>query len=205
MPTLRVPAHPMTLQDVLDSYDRPGMVILLEGKREVEAEDQPRLRRLGIVLAERTRHCRFRSGNAPGADACFSAGVAGVALDRLEVITPYATHRSRQKLAGTTYAVDSLTLTPEVIVHTQAHPSTRRQLERYVAGARDRYAIKAAYVLRDTVKVLGCGEVILPAALGIFYDDLDQPRLGGTGHTMRVCDALGIPVLDQRVWMGWLD
>ena len=93
-----------------------------------------------------------------------------------------------------------------MIEHFQAHPSIRRQLEHYVDGARDRYAIKSAYLLRDTVKVLGCGDVILPAALGILSDDLDHPRLGGTGHTMRVCDdAMGIPVLDQRVWMGWLD
>lgn len=189
------------------TIDRPGSIILLEGKRFVGVEDQPRLHRLGAVLAERTRHCRFRSGNnAKGADACFSAGVAGVAIDRLKAITPYAIHRSRQKQAGTTYSVDSLTLTPGVIEHFQAHPSIRRQLERYVDGARDRYAIKSAYLLRDTVKVLGCGDVILPAALGILSDDLDHPRLGGTGHTMRVCDdAMGIPVLDQRVWMGWLD
>jgi len=63
--------------------------------------------------------------------------------------------------------------------------------------------MKAAYIIRDTAKVLGAG-VAKPTSLGIFYDDLDQPKTGGTGHTMIVCEGSNVPVIDQRVWFQWL-
>lgn len=70
-------------------------------------------------------------------------------------------------------------------------------------GSRDGNAMKAAYIIRDTVKVIGA-EGIPPASFGIFYDDLSKPGTGGTGHTMSVCREAGIPLIDQRVWMAWL-
>jgi hypothetical protein len=76
-------------------------------------------------------------------------------------------------------------------------------IDQYVAGDRNPYAMKAAYILRDTVKVVGARGVS-PASIGIFYDDLSDPMSGGTGHTMQVCLNNRIPLLDQRTWIEWL-
>lgn len=59
----------MTFQEFIDAYDQEGSVVLLEGKRTVLTTDAPILTALGKQLAESTRWMRFRSGNAPGADA----------------------------------------------------------------------------------------------------------------------------------------
>jgi len=64
-------------------------------------------------------------------------------------------------------------------------------------GARGRYSIKAAYIIRSTIKAIGTEE-IRPATFGIFYDDLDKPKEGGTGHTMNVCIQNNIPILTKR-------
>ena len=47
------------------------------------------------------------------------------------------------------------------------------------------------------IKAIGTEE-IRPATFGIFYDDLDKPKEGGTGHTMNVCIQNNIPILTKR-------
>lgn len=76
-------------------------------------------------------------------------------------------------------------------------------MDRYLAGERNQYTIKAAYIIRDMLKVLGTGN-LGPATFGIFYDDQENPRSGGTGHTMNVCDMNNIPFIDQKTWFDWL-
>ncbi len=72
-----------------------------------------------------------------------------------------------------------------------------------IGGTKNRLTVKAAYLLRDTVKALGTQE-IQPATAGIFYDDLTKPESGGTGQTMKVCKRNGIPVFNQNTWFDWL-
>jgi hypothetical protein len=76
-------------------------------------------------------------------------------------------------------------------------------VDQYVAGKKDRFSIKAAYIIRDTVKVIGTKD-IPPATFGIFYDDLSDPVKGGTGHTMNVCRMNEVPLIDQKTWLDWL-
>ena len=76
-------------------------------------------------------------------------------------------------------------------------------IDKYAAGDRGQFSIKAAYIIRDTVKAIGT-ETIPPATFGIFYDDLKQPKSGGTGHTMQICEQNDISIIDQSVWMKWL-
>ena len=195
----------MTYLEFVAAHDKPGAVVLLEGKREVPAEDQDRLRALGRLVAGGTKYITFRSGNAEGSDHFFSEGVAGVDPKRLQVITPYSGHRSKANLAHETVALDQINLLAEqeVVYQSKSNKKTEKLIDRFVAGDHDRFTIKAAYILRDTVKAIGTKDV-KPATFGIFYDDLANPRSGGTGHTMQVCEANGIPLIDQRVWMGWL-
>lgn len=195
----------MELEQFIALYDVPGSVVLLEGKREVREEDRAALVTVGRLLATKTKHLVFRSGNAQGSDALFSEGVASVSRDRLEVITPFDNHRQRTNLAATTHSLDSMNLAAEdgVVYHSKQHANTKHLVDKYVSGQRDRYAIKAAYILRDTVKVLGTAD-IPQATAGVFCDDLSNPNQGGTGHTMRVCRDHEVPVFTQEVWMKWL-
>ena len=196
----------MTLQEFIHHFDRQDSIVLLEGKRKVAERDQEKLVALGRLLALRTSNMLFRSGNAEGADHLFSKGVTEVDPKRLQVITPYSGHRKKSNKAYQTIALDEIDLASEaeVVYQSKSNKKTEKLIDNYVSGGRDRYSIKAAYIIRDTIKAIGTGE-IPPTTVGLFYDDLSNPRTGGTGHTMNVCEQNHIPVLDQRVWMGWLE
>lgn len=196
----------MTLHQFIALYDKEDSIILLEGKRHVADADRGKLNALGRLLAEKTRNMLFRSGNADGADLLFSRGVVAVDPARLQVITPYAGHRQKYNKAYDTIALDQMDIAAESDVVYQSRQSKQynRLIDQYVAGSRDRYSIKAAYIIRDTLKAIG-SENVKPATFGIFYDDLANPLSGGTGHTMKVCMQNQIPIIDQRVWMKWVE
>lgn len=194
----------MTLQEFITQYDYQGSIVLLEGKREVLPEDRENLITLGNLLASKTQYILFRSGNASGADEYFSQGVASIDARRLQVITPYSNHRKKYNVASQTIGLDSIDLTsePAVVYETQKSKKNAKLITDYIAG--NKHAIKGAYLLRDTVKVIGTSAI--PACtFALFYDDLLQPKSGGTGHTMQVCDENKVPYLDQRVWMNWVE
>lgn len=195
----------MNLQAFVTQYNYPGSVILLEGKRAVRPEDAPLLEAVALLLARRMPDAVFRSGNAPGADALFAGGVSAVDGSRMQVIVPYSGHRSSGSRGYQVYSLDDIDVAeePEVVYYTRQHRGAERSLDRYISGTRDVGAIKASYIIRDTVKVVGA-RGIDAATFGIFYDDLSNPGTGGTGHTMRVCREHGVPLLDQRAWMEWL-
>jgi len=195
----------MTLQNFIEKYDTDNAIVLLEGKRNVLKEDEQKLIDLGKLLASLTSKMTFRSGNAGGADQFFSQGVALINPQRLQVITPYSSHRKKTNLAYDSISLDEINLTeePEIVYHSKRHKKTQNLVEKYVAGNRDQFAKKAAYIIRDTVKVLGTQQ-IKPASFGIFYDDLSKPMDGGTGHTMRVCIENNIPQINQTTWFNWL-
>ncbi|WP_273267102.1 hypothetical protein, partial [Flexistipes sinusarabici] len=175
----------MTLDDFIQKYDFNGSVVLLEGKRDVADADKSKLINLGKLLAEKTEHMIFRSGNAEGADYYFSKGVAEVDADRLEVIIPYSNHRKNANIANKTYDLDNIDLEGEkdVIEQSMKNKKLKNLISKYVSGVRNRNTIKAAYIIRDTVKVIGTS-TISKASFAIFYDDLDKPKIGGTGHTI---------------------
>lgn len=194
----------MTLEEFIKKYDYENSIVLLEGKRKVLQEDSEKLFALGKRLASKTSKIVFRSGNAPGADQHFSEGVAAVDNSRLQVITPYAGHRRKTNLAYDTIDVCALNIPedPEVILQSK-NKKNQKLIDQYIAGERDKFSIKAAYIIRDTVKAIGTKN-IKPASFGIFYDDLINPKAGGTGHTMKVCEENNIPIVNQEVWFGWI-
>lgn len=196
----------MTLQEFIDTYDYEGSIVLLEGKRQVLTADATKLIALGVLLAQKTRYMVFRSGNASGADEYFSQGVAKIDKNRLHVIVPYSTHRTKANYASQTYSLDDIDVShePAVLYESKSNKKTDTLIDKYVAGERNQFAIKAAYIIRDTIKVLGT-KGIPPATFGIFYDDLNNPNSGGTGHTMRVCTHNHIPQINQTTWFQWID
>ena len=195
----------MDLQKFKDEYDFEGSIVLLEGKRNVIDIDKAKLIALGKLLSSTTSHMVFRSGNAAGADQYFSEGVASVDKDRLHVLTPYTGHRKKTNLAYETFALDQINMAndEDVIYQSKNNKKTKRLIDQYIAGDVNKNTIKAAYIIRDTVKVIGTS-TIKPANFGIFYDDLKAPQTGGTGHTMNICKLNQIPLIDQRTWFNWL-
>ena len=198
--------HFQSLNAFLEVFDKPGSVVLLEGKRKVLPEDEDKLRLLGNLLARNSMHMRFRSGNASGSDELFSLGVAEVEPSRLEVIKPYASHRKNALQGSISYSMDDVNLSeePEIVYQSRQHLQMAALVDKYVAQVRNRLTMKAAYILRDTVKVNGTRSGISPASVALFYDDLSNPLQGGTGHTISVCKNLHVPYCDQRVWMEWI-
>ena len=196
----------MTLAEFTTQYNSKNTIILLEGKRNVLELDKEKLIQLGNLLATHLPLATFRSGNAAGADFYFCQGVLEVASDRLQVITPYENHRQKQNNAYKTISIDQIDLLnePEVVYQSKNNKKTKSLIDIYVAGAKDRFAIKAAYIIRDTVKVTGTNSGIPAVNFAFFYDDEQNPKTGGTGHTMNVCEINKVPYLTQSVWVKWI-
>ncbi len=195
----------MTCEQFIEMYDHPGSIILLEGKRIVADSDKDKLVSIGKLLAENSKHIIFRSGNASGSDLYFSEGVAKVDSQRLEVITPYEKHRVAHNIAGKTISLDKLDLSKEqkILDATRLNPKHGKFVDSYLAGVKNRFTVKVAYILRDTIKALGTTN-IAPITAALFYDDLQKPLQGGTGHTMNVCKTYSIPLFNQTVWFDWV-
>lgn len=195
----------MTLKEFINQFDRDDSIVLLEGKRNVLEADKEKLNSLGRLLASRTERMTFRSGNADGSDQLFSDGVTSIDNKRLQVITPYTGHRQKKNHAYETISLDNINIAaePEVVYQSKRNKKTEKLIDQFVLGEKNRYTIKAAYIIRDTIKAIGTDQ-IKPATFGIFYDDLENPLEGGTGHTMNVCEQNGIPIINQNIWFNWL-
>lgn len=196
----------MTLNEFITQYDKENSIVLLEGKRNVLEKDIPKLIALGKLLASKTKNMIFRSGNAQGADYYFSLGVTSVDDRRLQVIIPYNGHREKLNNAYDTVSQDNINIAaePEIVYQSKRNKKTEKLVDQYASGNRNRFSIKAAYIIRDTIKAIGTDE-IQPASFGIFYDDFNNPKSGGTGHTMNVCEHNNIPYIDQSIWFKWLE
>lgn len=196
----------MKLNEFIEQYDFDDAIVLLEGKREVLELDKEKLKALGLLLASKTKKMIFRSGNAEGADQYFSDGVTSINPKRLQVIVPYSGHRQKTNKASDTISLDQINISsePEVLYQSKNNKKTNNLIDKYALGEKNRFTIKAAYIIRDTIKAIGTAQ-IKPATFGIFYDDLKNPKKGGTGHTMNVCEQNSIPVIDQNIWFNWLD
>jgi hypothetical protein len=195
----------MTLNNFIEQFDYINSVVLLEGKRKVKPEDEASLIILGELLATQTKNITFRSGNAPGADELFCRGVSVIDKNRIQLVLPDKEHRKRNRIGIDAISLEEINLInePEIIYQSKSNKKTTNLVERYVNGYRDSITNKAAYIIRDTIKVLGVSN-IAPASFGIFYDDLANPFEGGTGHTMKICEANNIPIINQNTWKKWL-
>ncbi len=198
----------MTLSDftaIIQS--QPNGVVLLEGRRAISTDDYAKATALGRSLALRFPQLKFRSGNAEGSDQAFSEGVAQVDASRLQVVAPYASHRKSVRYSDAIYdSPDSLSRVQEDIVAYKtisATPKNKGLIEK--RAKKGRLAAKAAYLIRDTMKVIGHSEDFTKPICALFYVDLSDPMAGGTGHTIRVCEQECVPVAFQDSWESWPD
>ena len=200
----------MTLEKFVRLFDKEGCIVLLEGKRDVLENDKNRLIEIGRLLATSTQHCIFRSGNADGADKYFKEGIMSVDPKRFQAIVPFNDHMKSVKEEPGLYeriSLDTINLAkePQILYESKRNKKQKGLVESYEKGVDPRNAIKGAYIVRDTVKVTGApSQGILPAHFGFFYDDLKNPKSGGTGHTMMVCENQMVPYIDQKIWGEWI-
>ena len=184
-------------------------VILLEGTRNLPDEDKPKLVHFAERLAELLPRARFRTGNATGTDEAFAEGVKNIDPKRLQYVLPYKTMgRKRIHPQSGMYSLEDVPATEAEEIYRQtmeATPENAHLIELYTkVRKRNRTTVKALYLIRDALKVVGSKSLSLaPAAAGIFYVDMEKPSAGGTGHTIRLCRQNGVPVRDQTAWMKW--
>ena len=195
----------MNLDEFISEYDHNGMVLLFFGKRKLPLKEAVKIRELGILLASKTKHITFRTGHALGADDAFGVGVAEVDIDRIQLILPNNGHRSRYRIGYTFRSIDDLIMVNEdkVIYWAKKHETTRKLVDRYLEGKRDRTTPKVAPIIRDAVMVVG-HENIAPTNVAVYWDDPNKPEEGGTGYTISILDKNNIVAFGQHVWGGWL-
>jgi len=184
-------------------------VVLLEGTRKVPATATPGLQTLAHLLADSLPAAVFRSGNAQGADTLFFLGMAAENPERLEYILPYP-KQGKQRIPPKASVFALGDLKPEelkavVAITLAASPELESLIRAYLARGRNRVTVKAMYLLRDALKVIGAESLGLPPAdFGFFFVNPENPLTGGTGHTIRVCRAMQVPVFTQDDWGAWL-
>ena len=193
-------------QRYIKHLNKKNSVVLIEGKRKVKQEDRIIIPKLGEQLAKDFPDIIFRTGNAKGADELFAQGVSNVAPERLEFILPYKTHKKGNRIEKAKYySLDEVKISEEIVNQTkQTSGKNRHMIELYLSGIRNNFTMKAPYLLRDTLKVIGMEGVISRADFGIFYDDLENPLKGGTGYTIKICKENKIPIVTQDEWGNWI-
>ena len=191
--------------------NHPTPVVLLEGTRRVADDWRPALASLGRRLAETYPNAIFRSGNAAGSDEAFVEGVASVSGARLQLMLPIASMgRSRWPRGAECFSLDQIPADEvETLVSAcaAATPANRRLFDLFVNGpSNNRAYSKTRYLVRDALKVIGSPSLdLLPATLGLFFINEDDPSGGGTGHTIRLCQNHPVPVLTQQDWLDPLN
>lgn len=184
-------------------------VILLEGTRKVPDQDNQRLRALAMTLASSLPEALFRSGNAQGADSFFFQGLEGQNPERLEYILPYpGSGKKRIRAGARVFALEDLNqeeITAVTKATLAASPDLGSLIRLFLAQGRTRLTVKAMYLLRDAMKVTGAPSLNLaPADFGFFFTNPENPLSGGTGHTIRVCRKMKVPVFTQDDWGEWM-
>ena len=186
-------------------------VILLEGTRHLPDTDHAILQRIATRLFEQFPHAIFRSGYAESTDTIFANAIARLDTARLQLVLPHAgMGRARRPAGAACFSLD--TVPPDELeslaaITGQAGRDAGRLADYYLRGPEARKTAvgnKAAYLLRNTLKVVGSTKLGLsPAALGIFRVNPTDPSGGGTGHTIKVCEIQRLPHMNQACDQGW--
>ncbi len=181
-------------------------IILLEGTRKLAESDAPKLIALAQQLATKYPRCIFRTGNATGSDEAFAKGIALVDPTRLEYVLP-ATGMGKKRLIQHARMIsledlptDELQFLVDKTI--EATPTYKFLTDCYMKGIKNRAAENAKLLIRDVLKVYGSkANGFLPATAAIFYINLENPKGGGTGHTVRACEQQNIPFFLQAEWL----
>ena len=191
------------LQNLLDSTANP--VVLLEGRRKVKPDDKPKLVEFAKNMAKRFPDAIFRTGNADGSDTLFAKGVAEIDPSRIQYVVPYPGMKKKNRIDGAqVLSLDQINKVEEekveYLTSSQSKP-TASMIEYARKNPNGMMAAKSKYLLRDTLKVTGSSSGNYhPPVAAFFYIDPADKYAGGTGHTIKVCEDLNVPVYTQEEW-----
>ena len=197
----------LDIDTFIEKYDSAGSVVLLAGSRKVASSDQQKLIDLGQLLAKRSKHIVFRSGNADGSDSLFIQGVGAIDPKRVEIIVPYSSHKPANRVGYDSFSIDRVDVVnePTLIEQARNHNGVQHGIDQYLRGETSGKTVaKAKYILRSTLMVTG-SEDVKSATFAIFYVDRTTVDAGGTGHTINVCDQMNVEHVEQETWFLWLD
>ncbi len=192
---------PSEFSQAIKAATRP--IVLLEGTRSLGREAEPLVEAFAAQLAQCFPNVTFRSGNAPGSDQAFARGVATVDVSRLEVVVPYTRHRLSERPEGVrVLSLEDIENDAELGRLTLDASPIYENL--FASRAINASAAKVRYLLRDTLKITGDEEAdFAPATAGLFWVNPLKPKTGGTAHTIRVCEKMGLPLWTQEKWENW--
>ena len=191
------------LQELIESTDEP--VILLEGRRKVKPGDKTKLTKFAHNLAVTFPNVIFRTGNADGSDTLFAKGVAEVDPSRIQYVVPYPGMKKKNRIEGAeVLSLDQIAKVEEERVEyltSRQSKKTASMIDYAKKNPDGMMAAKTKYLLRDTLKVTGSasGNYHPPVAAFFYIDPVDK-YAGGTGHTIKVCEKLDVPVFTQLDW-----
>jgi hypothetical protein len=197
----------MTYKEYLDTLTPLSKeIILLEGTRKLMDADAPKLTALAQQLAAQYPNSIFRTGNATGSDEAFAKGISQVDATRLEYVLP-SSGMGKKRLIPNARVISLEDLSKEELNHLvgktlEATPNYQYLVDCYLKGIKNRHAESAKLLIRDVLKVYGSkANGFLPATAAIFYVNFENPKGGGTGHTVRACVQRKIPFFTQMQWM----
>ena len=188
---------------LLESFEKP--VVLLEGSRNVLEKDAESLTNLADKLARKFPQAVFRSGAADGADNLFAQGVFQVNRERMQIVLPKS-KSGFDKTNSVSFADLPESEQEKIFTLTaEATPKYKGLVDFYKKKQIGGTYYKTQFLLRDALKVCGSDSFKMSrAAVGCFYVNSNKAGGGGTGHTIRVCKLLKVPVIEQTDWLKWL-
>ena len=190
---------------LISAAKRP--VVLLEGSRNAPAEILSKMEQLAAHLMRTFPSLIARTGNAEGSDQAWARGVNRIDPKRLQLVLPVPHYKAESIAAANEVAVLQ-EVPPED--YGAAKALTREHYEygssRGPAAYDPLSPFKKTYLDRDALKVLGHTNYSgkrQKATTALFYLDPNKRSGGGTGHTLRLCEAQRVPYFLAEDWLSW--
>ncbi|HAP68094.1 MAG TPA: hypothetical protein DCQ99_10105 [Nitrospinae bacterium] len=199
-----------TIDDVikyLGQFKKP--YVALEGSRTITHEAAEKMEKIAKILVTALPNLIVRSGNAEGSDIAWARGVNSVAPERLELFVPQKNMPKKNIVTGN-----------RVITISDINPdfwkyAKKLSCENYLSVDGKKFGKSAwdkikrwqqPYLIRDVFKVTGVPfgkEKPIKTHLALLYINTKKKNGGGTGHTMRICERLGVPVIGYETWKDY--
>ncbi|MDB4438056.1 hypothetical protein N9195_00545 [bacterium] len=167
--------------------------VLLEGTRKITKARGGQLHQFAAELAKNNEFSIYRSGGALGSDEAFSLGIATTPHSQLELVLPSTSYRKTKIIFPCAkFGLDQVSegeLRALVEAASEATPKYKSGFHSF-PNLPPRPKASIALLLRDALKVIGAPSIgLAPASYAYFNLNPETPHSGGTGHTIKICEA----------------